>query len=255
MDLQLLMPYAMSLFLHTMRTGAFFAVTPLFGRTVDTLHLRLVLTIAMGAITWWVGDMRIAPPSGLFELAVMIVREGIVGFALGFCVAALMSLVTITGEIISSEMGFSMAQVLDPETGHGTTVVSQLLQIIAALMVFHLDLHHDALRIVGQTFVACPVGQPFAIEPLWHGIAAVVSGTVTLAVQYALPVIGVMVLLSTGTVLIGRAVPAINMMEFAFALRVLVALGVLVFYVVEGAPYLGIVLQNLLGRTGEIFGT
>ncbi|MFO1076177.1 MAG: flagellar biosynthetic protein FliR [Planctomycetota bacterium] len=254
MDLTSILPFAVSLFLHVARVGGFFAVTPLFGRQADSAILRVVLSVAVGAITWWVGDMTVRPPGHLLALAVMVLREVVIGLALGFLVAAIMSLVTITGEIISSEMGFSMAQVLNPDTGTSTTVVAQLLQILAVLLVFHLDLHHEALRIVGQTFVACPVGKPFAIDPLWHGIAAVVGGTVALAVHYALPVMGVMMLLSTGTVLIGRAVPSINMMEFAFALRVLVALGVLGFYLVEGAPYLAGAIQNLLGRAAEVFG-
>jgi TRAP-type mannitol/chloroaromatic compound transport system permease large subunit len=86
------------------------------------------------------------------------------------------------------------------------------------------------------------------------GIAALVSGSIALAVQYAFPVIAVMLLLSVGMVLLGRAVPAINLMEFGFALRVVVALGLMVLFLAEGSPFLVEAFRGILAAAGGLFG-
>jgi len=253
MDLLLLHDYATSLFLHVTRVGAFFAVVQLFGRQADSVMLRLVLAVSLGAVFWWVGTPRVAPPGSLFELGVMAVREGVVGIALGFALTTLTSLLVSAGEIISMEMGFSLARTMNPESGVDATVVSQLLQVFGFLLILHFDLHHEALRVLEQTFRACPVGEPFDIGPIWAGLQTMVSHSVQLALQYSVPILAAMFLLSVGLVLLGRAVPAINLMEFGFALRVLLAMFALALFLVEGTPFLIQSFRALLDGAREMF--
>lgn len=253
MDLLLVEDYATSLFLHVVRVGAFFAVVPIFGRQTDSMMLRLVLAVSLGAVFWWVGDQRVTTPGNLFALGVMGVREGVIGMALGFALSTLTSMLVSAGEVISSEMGFSMARTMNPESGLDATVVSQLLQVFGFLLILQFDLHHEALRIVEQTFHSCRVGEPFDLAPIWAGLNALVSGSVQLAVQYSFPILGVMLLLSVAMVLLGRAVPAINLMEFGFALRVLLALGATAFFLVEGTPFLLHTFRGLLDGARTMF--
>ena len=253
MDYLLAQDYLTSLFLHVVRVGAFMAVLPLFGQQRDSMILRICLSTSLGAIFWWVGQQRIDTPSHVLELCVMAVREGLVGISLGFALSTMTSMLVSAGEFISQEMGFSLARTMNPETGVSGTVVSQLLQVMGFLLVLSLDLHHDALRIMEMTFDSCRVGEPFEFMPIWHGILTLVGGSVRLALQYSFPILGTMLLVSTGLVLLGRAVPAINLMEFAFALRIILALGGLTIFIVEGAPFLIQTFRNILDTAAAMF--
>jgi flagellar biosynthesis protein FliR len=253
MDYLLAQDYMTSLFLHVVRVGAFVAVLPLFGRQTDSLMLRLALSTSLGAIFWWVGDQRIDTPNHVIELGVMAIREGLVGLSLGFALSTMTSMLVSAGEFISSEMGFSLARTMNPETGVDGTVVSQLLQVMGFLLILSLDLHHDALRIMELTFRSCEVGQPFDLLPIWDGILALVGGSVELALQYSFPILGTMLLISSGLVLLGRAVPAINLMEFAFSLRIIISLSGLALFITEGAPFLIQTFASILERAAAMF--
>jgi flagellar biosynthetic protein FliR len=253
MDLEPVLGYATSFLLHCVRVGAFFAVVPMFGRQEDSAILRVALTLSLGAIFWWVGDQVVEPPAYLLHLGVLSIREVVIGFALGFALSTLTSMLVSAGEIISSEMGFSMARAMNPDTGADTTVISQFLQVIGFLLILHFDIHHDAVRILKETFTACRIGEPFAFDPIWEGLRTLVSMSVMLALQYSLPILGVMMLLSVAMVLLGRAVPSINLMEFGFALRVLVALAVLAYFLVAGTPFLLDKFSDLLGQCRALF--
>lgn len=253
MNMDLLADHATSLFLHLVRVGAFMAVVPFFGRQIDSQVLRLVIAVSFATIFWWVGDQQVTPPGNLLALGVMGLREGVIGLALGFALSTLTSMLVSAGEIISSEMGFSLARAMNPESGVDATVLSQLFQVFGMLLILQFDLHHEALRIVGDTFRACPVGQPFDFEPIWSGLHTLVGGSVKMALQYSFPILGIMLLLSVGMVLLGRAVPAINLMEFGFALRVLVALAVSAFFIVEGTPFLLHVFGVFLDTARDMF--
>jgi hypothetical protein len=148
-------------------------------------------------------------------------------------------------------MGFSLARTMNPESGIDATVVSQLLQVLGFLLILQFDLHHDALRVLEHTYRACPIGQPFDIEPIWLGLRELVAGSVVLAVQYSFPILGLMLLLSVGMVLLGRAVPNINLMEFGFALRVLLAIGAMAYFLGEGTPFLLQTFRSVLERSAR----
>jgi flagellar biosynthesis protein FliR len=253
MDLLLAQDYATSFFLHVVRAGAFFAVVPLFGRQTDSFILRLVLSIALGGVFWWVGDQRIDTPGNVLALGVIAMREVVIGIALGFALSTMTSMLQSAGEIVSSEMGFSMARTMNPESGTDATVVSQLLQVVGFLLILQFDLHHEALRVLEQTYRACPIGQPFDLEPICMGLQALIGGSVQLAVQYCFPVLGMMLLLSVAMVLLGRAVPQINLMEFGFALRVLLALGAMAWFLVEGSPFLVHTFHAILDGARDMF--
>jgi flagellar biosynthetic protein FliR len=218
------------------------------------LILRVVLAIALGSVFWWVGgQVQVDAPDHLFALGVMALREGVVGMALGLALSTLTSMLVSAGEIVSSEMGFSLARTMNPDSGVDATVVSQLMQVLGFLLILQLNLHHEALRVLEQTYSACPVGQPFDIAPIWHGLQVMVSNSIELAVQYAFPILGLMLLASVGLVLLGRAVPAINLMEFGFGLKVMLALGVMAVFLVEGAPFLVHTFTALIDSSRAMF--
>jgi flagellar biosynthetic protein FliR len=183
----------------------------------------------------------------------MAAREAFVGMALGFALHALTTLLTAAGEVVSTEMGFSMARIVNPESGVDATVVSQLFSVFGFLLILQADLHHEALRILDQTWRACPVGEPFALEPIWNGIRLLISQSLLLALQYSFPILGLMLLLTVGMVLLGRAVPAINLMEFGFTARVLAALCVVGWFLAEGTPFLLQSFADLLAGARAMF--
>lgn len=253
MDLRAIESMANSMFLHLLRVASFMAVVPIFGRQRDSFYLRLVLAVAVGAIFWWTGDQQVPMPGNVLAMAVAAVRESFVGIALGFAVYVISSLLVSSGEIVSTEMGFAMARTMNPESGNDATVVSQLFQAFGFLLMLQLDLHHEVLRILHDTFRAVPVGTTYDIAPLWNGIAVLTTSTIALALQYAFPVLGVMIVLTAGLVLLGRAVPAINLMEFSFGIRILLALLAAAWFLAEGTPFLGRTLAGLLGHVRAMF--
>jgi flagellar biosynthetic protein FliR len=253
MDLRLFEGHAVALLLHLARTGAFMAVVPLFGRQRDSFFLRLVLSVALGSIFWWSDGRPAALPHGVPGFALAVVQECLVGFALGFALGLLTSVLVAAGEIVSTEMGFSMARIMNPETGVDATVVSQLFQVFGFLLILQFDLHHEALRILDRTFAACPVGAPLDFEPIWNGISTLVGASILFALQYAFPVLAVMLLLTVALVLFGRAVPHVNLMEFGFTARVLVGLGAAVWFLSAGTPFLLRAFGSLLDGVRAMF--
>jgi flagellar biosynthetic protein FliR len=248
-----LMAALASLFLHFARASAFVAVVPVFGQLREAFMLRLALAVALAVMFWWMGDRTVDVGGGLLGFALLVVRDVAVGLMLGFGVAILTAMLTVLGELISHELGFSMAQIVDPVTGHSSAIVAQFFQVVGGLLVFGLDLHHDFLRVLAATYHAVPVGAPFDYGAAFSRLQDLVSDGLLAGVQHALPMLGIMLVTTTVLALLSRAVPTINLYEFGFGVRALLALGILALLLQDGVPALIEWIRRLLEGCRNLF--
>ena len=74
-----------------------------------------------------------------------------------------------------------------------------------------------------------------------------------IATEYALPVLGVMLLLTSVLVMLARAVQHINLLEFTFGVRILLALFSSAYFFSEGAPFLVQAFAEMIAEAAKMF--
>ncbi|MEZ5967251.1 MAG: flagellar biosynthetic protein FliR [Planctomycetota bacterium] len=250
---QSLLAYVPCFMLHVMRAGALVYFLPGLGQGADTRWLRLILGLCLGAIFWWLGTRTMVLTGGLPQLIGLAVVELLIGAAIGYVVQLVSAILAVAGEIIAQEMGFTMAQVLDPLSGASTQVVSQFLQLFAMLMVFALDLHHDFLRALARAFTAIPVGHGFDPALLFRRTSTLVAFALEAGVRYAMPVLAVMLVVTATLSVLSRAVPNINLMEFSFGIRILLAMAMALLLLTEGMAPLIESFRTVIGGANRLF--
>jgi flagellar biosynthesis protein FliR len=235
-----LMTHVPGYVLHVMRASGFVFFLPGLGGGSDARWLRLVLGVALGTIFFWVSQRAAeAVPitmHGVVHFFGLGLGELLLGAAVGYAVQLVSSVLAIAGEIIAQEMGFTLAQAMDPITGASTQVVSQFLSVLGVLTMFALDLHHDFLRALAAAFHAVPVGHGFDVALLSARHGTLVTLALETGVRYALPILAVMLVLTAALAVLSRAVPNINLMEFSFGVRILVALALALLLLTHGMP-------------------
>ena len=237
-DLTGLLVFAPGVLLYFVRSGAFLIGASVFGAQQDSRMLRLVLAVSLAAMFWWAGDKRVPMPSGPLELGLLAVRETVTGLIAGFSLRLMVAIPQMAGEILATEMGFAMSRIVNPATGTMSTSMSQLFTVIAYLLIFATDTHHEVLRVLASTYEAVPVGEAYDYGTVFLRFSDLVAMMIGFGLHYAIPMLGVMMLLTVVLVLLARAVQNINLLEFAFALRILLGISVAVFFIAEGAPFL-----------------
>jgi flagellar biosynthetic protein FliR len=253
LELAVLVPWLPSVVLHMVRVGAFFVGQPMFGVTGDSRMVRLVLMVALGGLFFCANGMPIVRVTSVIELGFLAAREATIGLALGFAVRLMTATMSTAGEMISQEMGFQMAQIVDPVTGRSSPVVSQLFEAVALLLIFELDIHHRVLQMFGALFDVLPVAAGFSIEAVHAHLRDMVTASIVLGARYAMPVLGVMTLLTAVLIMLARAVPNINLLEFSFGVRILLALLASVWFLTAGTPFLESMFETILEHARHLF--
>ena len=253
-DILQLTPYIASLMLHFVRVGAFFVAVQFFGSQADSKMLRLVLAVSLGSILWWVGGQHtIEVGDSFLHLGLWVIVEAVIGFATGYVINLIAAAMSVAGEMISHDMGFMMSRVMDPISGRSSPVMSQFFQTIIVLLIFGMDLHHEFIRVLAVGFEVLPVGGGFDIDPVLERMTMLVSDAIEFGMHYAIPVMGVLVLLTAMLVILARAVQNINLMEFAFGLRILVGLFATSYFIGEGTPFLRHIAMHILSGAKALF--
>jgi type III secretion protein T len=124
--------YALLLGLSTTRVAVAFLLLPLMSPEVVPATVRNALFVAMAL---FVLVLQPAPDtsawSGL-DWALTFAKEAFVGGALGFFFGGMLWAFEAAGQVIDSKAGTSLAQVLDPLSGHQTSLTGAYLGRLAS---------------------------------------------------------------------------------------------------------------------------
>ena len=229
------------------RTGGMIMGLPVLGRRGDSRWPRIVLAVGMGVLLYLPRPVLVPLPPNFFVFAVMAVREILVGLLLGMGLNTLFGTLVVAGEIIGQNMGLNMSRAMDPETGDQGVVLSKFLETMGLILFFQLDGHLLVFRILDAVNRALPLGVPFDPARALKGFTALTDAVFSNAMSLAAPVFGVMLLMMLALLVVGRAVQQINLMEFAFALQIVVGLMGCVVFIPRVLPRLGELLEQVAG--------
>lgn len=235
-----------SFLLIFVRVTSFFLMMPLFSyRTIPASH-KIGLGFSLSIIMFsTIGAPEIAIDNAYFLL---IMKEALVGLFIGFIAALMMSAIQIAGGLIDFQMGFAIANVIDPQTGAQSPLMGQYLYTIALLFLLTVNGHHLLLDGIFYSYNFVPIDQvliPFGNENIAEFIILSFNKMFIIAFQMSLPVVGSLFLVDVALGIVARTVPQLNI--FVVGLPVKIGVSFLVLIAVLGV--LMMVISDLFSTT------
>lgn len=199
------------------RTMAMLSATPILGDGMVPVTVRLLLSLVLSFVLLPVSQA--AAPVDPISLAgvVATVEQAIIGGAMGLAFHFTMSIVTVLGFMLSSQIGLSMAVMNDPMNGMSSDVVSTLLSIMCIIVFFSVDGHLVLTGVLAASLKAWPVGGGHGSLDL-HGLAMHVAWIFSAALLLALPMIFSTMVVQIGFGFLNRVAPALNLFSLGFSL-------------------------------------
>ncbi|HEY0785270.1 MAG TPA: flagellar biosynthetic protein FliR [Acidobacteriaceae bacterium] len=208
------------------RVSGLMLFAPFLGSTVIPARIKAVLTLALTFLLYPMVEHSI-PAIAVGEWPGMVASELLVGLALGIVTSLVFDAVQMAGQVLSIQMGYSLINILDPNTQVESTVVATFHQALVMLIFLRLDVHLWLLRALGNSFAYLPPGsahltRPFAVTALGAGASVIQVG-----VQVAAPVLSATLLADLVLGLLGKASPQLPLMLLGPAVKSLLGLLVL----------------------------
>lgn len=166
----------------------------------------------------------------------LIIKEAMVGLFIGFIAALMMSAIQIAGGFIDFQMGFAIANVIDPQTGAQSPLMGQYLSIIALLVLLTVNGHHLLMDGIFYSYNFIPIDQlmiPFGNENVAEFVILSFNKMFLIAFQMSLPIVGTLFLVDIALGIVARTVPQLNI--FVVGLPIKIGVSFLVLIAVMGA--------------------
>jgi len=178
------------------------AGVPGLARLGFALPLTIVLLPAYGPVE---------VPGTVVGLLCGVLLEALVGIATGTVVAVAFGALSLAAEIISGQIGFQAAAMMDPLTGAQNGALGSLATWLATGMFFGSDQHLGCVVALGRSFEVLPSGEVGHIWQVGWVVLRVVTAALDTGVQLAGPVVIFVSMVNLGLALLGRMAPNLNL--------------------------------------------
>jgi flagellar biosynthetic protein FliR len=159
---------------------------------------------------------------------VIIFKEAVCGFLIGFGANLCMTIVSFAGRIIDMEVGLTMASVMDPSTQQQTSITGVFYNYSIMLMLLVTGMYQFLLGALTESFILIPIdGQIFRLDALLMSMLVFLRDYIMIGFRISLPVFVAIMLLNSILGILAKTAPQMNMFAVGMQLKVLTGLGVI----------------------------
>src|SRR5690625_1542723 len=192
------------------RMLSFLVVMPLFSyRTIPVMY-KIGLSFFLALTVFYTIDASVAVVNELY--IILLVKEALVGLLIGFIAYMILAAVQIAGGFIDFQMGFAIANVVDPQTGAQSPIIGQYFYIFALLFLLATNGHHLIIDGMFFSYQIIPLDSFITLgdESVANFIITTFNQMVIIAFQISIPIVGALFLVDIALGIIARTVPQVK---------------------------------------------
>ncbi|MCL2255061.1 MAG: flagellar biosynthetic protein FliR [Lachnospiraceae bacterium] len=215
------------------RVTCFVYISPFFSMPNTPRRVRIALSLFISFIISRNIPHVAVEYNTLEGYAVVIAKEAICGFLIGFGAYLCMSVISFAGRIIDMETGMMMASVMDPTTQEQTSISGVFYNYAITLILLITGMYQFLLSALAESFILIPVnGAIFKMDALLTAMLVFLRDYLIIGFRIALPIFISITLLNAILGILAKVSPQMNM--FAVGMQMKVLVGFTVIFVTIG---------------------
>jgi len=220
------------LVLLSARVGGLMLVAPIFSSKQVPTKIKVGLIVLLAILLQPVAHGALAVDPVLTPATFL--TELVTGFGIGLGAAIIVGAAEFAGDLMGVQIGLSGAAVLDPTNGSSQNVLGQFTSLFAATLLLAVNGHLVMIDALARSFRVVPVGAEMHAAGLWP-MARDGATLFALGLQFAAPVVAMVLVGHTALAVLSRAAPQLNVLSVAFPIHI----GVGLFALAASVPILG----------------
>jgi flagellar biosynthesis protein FliR len=208
------------------RAGAFLSILPIFTMLNIPVQVRIAFAALLAILVAPVLPAFPLGGVGLFGWLGLVIKEVLCGLVIGFVTRMVFFASDFAGQLITNEMGLTLASILDPANGKPTQAPGMVMFLLTCVLMMSLDMHHWLLTGFQYTYTLVPIGGAQLREELFTNVLGHTSRVLLVGVQIAGPLMASSFLAMLLLGFLGRLVPQMNVFAESFTVRIACGLAV-----------------------------
>ncbi len=205
------------------RTASVLFFSPIYSQAGLPLMIKIGLALVISfAVFPVISNSQPVLPDNMINFIIIVFKELAVGFLIGYVATLAFAAFVMGGGLISSEMGLTMAELVDPLTGDRVSPIAQLLQIVALILFFAINGHHWLINALILSYKTVPLTGFIEMGSSVSKIMDLFNGLFIAAIKIAAPIMIVLGLTVVVAGFLARSTPEINIFLIIFPMKILV---------------------------------
>ncbi len=238
------------------RLSGLFASAPLFSTFPIPQQAKIWLAATIAFILFPIVqyNTHFVAPNSVPALTVILFKEYLIGYAIGFCANVLFVGVELGVNMFAIQMGLSADQALNPTSGGSSPVITQAYTFLATMIFISLGAHQWLFSAIYNSFKTMPVGYSFTFSPEIFGqIVVITSQMFSIALSIALPIFGVLFITDVLLGFTSKMMPRMNIFMVSMPLKIYLGLLLSLIFVRPMAECMAHLIEKLLTQVALIF--
>jgi len=217
--------YFMAVLLIFLRMLTFFIIVPVFFPKGTPNIMKIVLAGVIAFILVpGIDTTKMNNLNSNYILVLSFVNEVVNGLLLGYVTNLCFMVIRMAGQLMDTQIGFSMISIFDPNSNSNVTLLERLLYWMSLLLFFMVDGHHMLIRALIESFKVVGLGKSMLGNNTIMLVVNVFTQYFTIGVKIAIPIILILLITEITMGLIARTVPSLNVMILGMPVKILVGL-------------------------------
>ncbi|MDC0992925.1 flagellar biosynthetic protein FliR [Alphaproteobacteria bacterium] len=231
LSMQFVIQTLATVFLASLRIGAFLIASPFFGGSSVPIQVRIIMAVLLGVS---VASNVSVPTWQSFDALTgvqVVLTELMIGIGSGLILTIWFSAALLAGEKIAASSGLGFAAQMDPDSGGQTPVVSKIFSLFLTVLFLSWNGHILVLQAILDTYQFMPVGNVPNLKALITGGLSAAGSMFAAATIIMLPVTGFLVAINLAVGVISRSSPQMNLFAVGFPISMIVVFVLLYMWV------------------------
>lgn len=211
------------------RVTSFIFIAPFFSMQNTPRRLKIGLGFFISILLYYMTEPHVYPVfDTVWDMATVILKEAAAGLLIGLGANLCSSIVLFAGRVIDMEMGFAMANQMDPTTRENATLTGVYYQNMVMLLMIITGMYQYFISALAETFILIPVGQVnFNFDHILSTFVQFLGDYMIIGMKICLPVFCTIMLLNAILGILAKVAPQMNMFAVGIQLKVFTGLSVL----------------------------
>jgi type III secretion protein T len=237
----------------TARIAVAFMLMPIFSPDLIPAMVRNSILVSLGIVSLALQPTLDVSMLGPGQWATMFAKEVFVGLVIGFFFGSVLWALEAAGQIIDTKVGATMAQIVDPLSGHQTSLTGAFFARLAGIVFIFAGGLSLLVHVLMESYALWPVAAPMpTLDPRGLGLFEAEFGRLmVLATLFAAPVLTVLFLIDLGLGLINRFAQQLNVFTLSMSIKAFAATAIVLLLL---GSFVEAITRDILSRPDVILG-
>ena len=211
--------------LVAIRISALFFTAPVIGSKNIPVLMKIALSFMLAMLVYPVLETKgVAMPDDVMTYGIVILNQVVMGVVIGFSAYLIFAAIQLAGQIIDLQMGFGIANVIDPVSGTQVSIIGQFQFVLGMLLFLAINGHHHLFQAVTDSFRLVPLGHEGFSAATAGRLSELFSQLFLVAFKIAGPATLALFLTNVTLGFIARTIPQMNVFIVGLPLNIMVGI-------------------------------